>query len=125
MLRDARGIHHDHENHRRGHAARLGETVPYTLAVLRKSDRFGTDGTEQIIWEHGRRNMGLNTDGALPVVCPVRDETDMAGIGIFTGTPEEVRAILDQDPAVQAGILDYTLHPCRSFPGSTLPHPTH
>jgi len=32
-----------------------------------------------------------------------------------------VRTILDGDPAVQAGILSYTVHSCRGFPGSALP----
>ena len=28
---------------------------------------------------------------------------------------------MDADPAVQAGVLTYELHPVRSFPGSSLP----
>jgi len=27
----------------------------------------------------------------------------------------------DGDPAIRAGILSYTVHPCRGFPGSALP----
>lgn len=100
---------------------RLTQAVPYTLVVLRVTDRYGTDGTPGIIWEHGRSNMQLQADGRLPIVCPVGDETGLAGVGIFVAGPDEVREIMDRDPAVQAGILSYTLHVCRSFPGSSLP----
>jgi hypothetical protein len=34
---------------------------------------------------------------------------------------EEATIILDGDPAIQAQVLAYELHPVRSFPGSTLP----
>ena len=67
------------------------------------------------------RARGLQADGLLPIVCPVGDETGLAGIGIFVGSPDEVRAIMDGDPAIQAGVLTYTVHPCRGFPGSALP----
>ena len=93
----------------------------YTLVVLRRTDKYGGEGTDEIIWEHGRRNMGLQADGVQPIVCPVGDETGLAGIGIFVDGPDKVRTILDGDPAVQAGILSYTVHSCRGFPGSALP----
>jgi hypothetical protein len=101
---------------------RLAKAASYTLVLLRRTDRYGTDGTDAIIWEHGRRNMGLQADGVMPIVCPVvGDETGLAGVGIFMDGPDKVRAILDGDPAIQAGILSYTVHPCRGFPGSALP----
>jgi hypothetical protein len=100
---------------------RLTQAASYTMVVLRMTEKYGIDGTDQIIWEHGRRNMGLQADGLMPIVCPVGDETGLAGIGIFVDDPVTVRSIMDGDPAVQAGILSYTVHPCRGFPGSTLP----
>lgn len=78
-------------------------------------------GAEKIIWEHGRRNFELRAQGALAIVCPVRDGSDVAGIGIFTGNPEETERIMDGDPAVHAGILAYEIHPTGTFPGSQLP----
>jgi hypothetical protein len=59
--------------------------------------------------------------GVLPVVCPVPDDTDVAGIGIFAADLDEARQIMDDDPGVRAGVFSYELHPCRSLPGSTLP----
>jgi len=100
---------------------RLSQARSYTMVVLRTTDRYGMDGAKEIIWEHGRRNMGLQADGLMPIVCPVGDETGLAGIGIFVDDADTVRSIMDGDPAVQAGILSYTVHPCRGFPGSALP----
>lgn len=99
----------------------LAQATSYTMVVLRRTAKYGMDGTDQIIWEHGRRNMGLRADGVMPIVCPVGDDTDLAGIGIFVDDPGTVEHIMDGDPAVQAGILSYVVHPCRGFPGSMLP----
>jgi ethanolamine utilization microcompartment shell protein EutS len=57
----------------------------------------------------------------MPVICPVSDGSDLAGIGILVTTPEEADRIMAGDPAVQSGILTYEVHPTRSFPGSRLP----
>lgn len=100
---------------------RLAQARSYTMVMLRVTEKYGTEGTKAIIWEHGRRNMGLQADGLMPIVCPVGDQTGLAGIGIFVDDEDTVRSIMDSDPAVQAGILSYTVHPCRGFPGSALP----
>jgi hypothetical protein len=42
-------------------------------------------------------------------------------MGIFKTSVEETRNIMDGDPGVQAGIFVYEIHPCRSFPGDSLP----
>ena len=42
-------------------------------------------------------------------------------IGIFNAPVEEVKKIMDEDPAVQAGVLIYETHACRGFPGDSLP----
>jgi hypothetical protein len=33
--------------------------------------------------DHGRRNFALRRDGKLYVVCAIRDDTDVAGVGVF------------------------------------------
>jgi len=78
-------------------------------------------GAEKIIWEHARRNFLLRARGLLPIVCPITNGGDLAGIGIFNADVDEAKAIMDQDPAVKEGILVYEAHPCRSFPGDCLP----
>ena len=100
---------------------RLQMAAPYCVVVLKKGAQYGTADAEKIIWEHGRRNMTLQADGLLPIVCPVVDGSEVAGIGIFTVDADEARRIMDDDPGVQAGVFTYELHPCRSFPGSALP----
>jgi hypothetical protein len=100
---------------------RLSKAKTYTLVVLKKTERRNDPDADAIVREHGKRNMALNAEGLLPIVCPVGGETELAGIGIFTGSFDEVKKIMDDDPGVKAGIFTYEVHPCRGFPGSTLP----
>ncbi|WP_308465331.1 PIN domain-containing protein [Rathayibacter soli] len=99
----------------------LQSTEPYTVVILSKTVKRASSGADAVIWEHGRRNFGLRAQGDLAVVCPISDESDFAGIYIFAGSPKEVREIVDGDPAVRAGILTYTIHATRTFPGDALP----
>jgi len=48
-------------------------------------------------------------------------ETGVKGLGIFNASLEETKKIMDGDRAVQAGVFVYEIHPCRSFPGDSLP----
>jgi hypothetical protein len=57
----------------------------------------------------------------LAVVCPVPDDSDVCGVGIFTAPPDQVARLMDEDPGVAAGVFTYHVHPCRSFPGDGLP----
>lgn len=100
---------------------RLGKAGEYTLLILMRTPKTSAEASKPIIWEHGRRNMALQAVGALSIVCPATDDSDLAGIGIFGGPVEEVREIIERDPAVQAGVLSYELHPVRGFPGDCLP----
>jgi hypothetical protein len=100
---------------------RLSGTRDYTLVILHTTTMTLSPDSRPIIWEHGRRNMALRAAGALSIVCPATDESDVAGIGIFGASLDEVRDIIEGDPAVQAGALTYELHPIRGFPGDALP----
>jgi hypothetical protein len=94
----------------------------YCLVLLRNGPRRHEPGAGKPVWEHGRRNLSLRADGILAIVCPVVDDTDLCGIGIFDGTPDEVHALMDGDPGVREGVFVYEVHPCRGFPGDSLPH---
>ena len=49
-------------------------------------------------------------------------ETDPAKTSeVEVAPPDDVRAIMDHDPGVAAGIFTYEIHPVRGFPGSCLP----
>ncbi len=101
--------------------AKSKEAKAYSLVILRKTAKREEEGAEKVVWEHGRRNFELRAKGVLSIVCPVRDGSDLAGIGIFTGGTEEIRAIMEGDPGVRAGIFTYELHECWGFPGDRLP----
>ena len=95
---------------------------PYTVCILKRGSRFempgpdASSGITRIIWQHGKRNVALHKAGLLPVVCPIADGSDVAGIGIFDASTEDVEKILSDDPAIKAQVLTYELHPARSFP---------
>jgi hypothetical protein len=99
----------------------LAKTKDYCIVILRPGSQAMGHGVEKMIWEHGRRNFALRADGLLSIVCPVTVVGDVNGLGIFNTSMEETKKIMDGDPAVQAGIFEYELYPCRSFPGDSLP----
>jgi hypothetical protein len=99
----------------------LPTTKSYCIVILKAGPKRNEPGAEKIMWEHGRRNFALRADAVLSIVCPVADGSEVNGVGIFNGSPEEVKKIMDGDPGVMAGVFTYELHPCRSFPGDSLP----
>lgn len=99
----------------------LGTTREYTVALLREGPAYHSDDAGKLIWEHGRRNFALRAAGHLAIVCPVLDDSQWCGVGIFRRTVDETRSIMDGDPGVLAGVFEYEVHPVRSFPGDRLP----
>jgi len=99
----------------------LTTTRSYCVVVLKAGPNRDMPGADKIIWEHGRRNFALRAEGVLSIVCPVTDGGDVRGIGIFNGDTEQIRKVMDEDPGVLAGVFVYDMHPCRSFPGDSLP----
>lgn len=96
-------------------------TRPYTVMVLRSGPNRHMDGVEKVIWEHGRRNFSLRADGLLSIVCPVRDDDEVCGVGVFNLDVDATRAVMDDDPGVKAGVFVYDVYATRSFPGDALP----
>lgn len=99
----------------------IAKTKSYSLVILKPGPAPPGPETMSVVWEHARRNFALRTEGVLSIVCPVSAETGVSGIGIFDADIEATKAIMDEDPAVKAGIFQYEIHPCRSFPGDALP----
>ena len=103
----------------------MNELLPaakaYNVVILKQGPNFTDDGAPAIIWEHGRRNFGLRHDGVLAIVLPVTDDSDLCGVGVFTGTVDDTVAVMNEDPGVQAGVFTFEVHPCRGFPGDALP----
>jgi hypothetical protein len=94
---------------------------PYSVVILTAGPNRDIAERDAIVWEHGRRNMSLRADGLLSIVCPVRDGTDVNGVGIFHLDVEQTREVMEGDPGVRAGVFVYEIHACRSFPGDSLP----
>jgi len=97
------------------------KTKPYAIVILRAGPNSSRPGNEGTIWEHGRRNFALRAKGVLPIVCPIRDGSDVRGIGIMSVSIDKAREVMDDDPGVKAGVFVYEVHEGRSFPGDCLP----
>jgi len=73
-------------------------------------------GAEKIIWEHARRNFLLRARGLLPIVCPITDGGNLAGIGIFNADIDEAKSIMDQDPRSRRASWSMRPIPAGAFP---------
>src|SRR5690349_18057885 len=99
----------------------LTKTRDYQIVLLKPGPKANNPEIKKLLWEHARRNFSLRADGLLSIVCPVTAETGLSGMGIFNASMEETKNIMDGDPAVQANVFIYEIHPCKSFPGDKLP----
>ena len=99
----------------------LAKTRSYCIVILKDGPNHGKADRKKIVWEHGRRNFTLRRDGVLPIVCPITDDSEVSGVMIFEGSLDAVKKIMDEDPAVKEGIFTFEMHPCKSFPGDSLP----
>jgi hypothetical protein len=107
-------------------AARLETVRPYTVVLLKKGPAYVPPDTRPaelgaIVREHGRRNMGLQVEGKLAIVGPLGGGGDVVGLYVFTVSQDEVRAIMDSDPACLAQIFTYDVMEFYGFPGDALP----
>jgi hypothetical protein len=93
---------------------------PHTAVLLRVTSKRKESGADQIVWEHGRRNLALRNDGRLCIVLPGNDESGVSGMMIFRTNADETRKIMDEDPSVKAGIYAYDIHSVLGFPGDSL-----
>jgi YCII-related domain-containing protein len=98
----------------------LAKSKEYTILILRKGPNDNLPERNQIVWEHGRRNFELREAGLLSIVCPVANNDNYKGIGIFNTDKEKVKEIMEEDPCVKAGIFIYEILSARSFPGDAL-----
>ena len=101
--------------------ALLPTAQAYIVVILKQGPNFTDDTAPAVIWEHGRRNFGLRDDGVLAVVLPVTDGFNVCGVAVFAATIDDTTAIMNDDPGVAAGVFTYEVHPCRGFPGDSLP----
>lgn len=103
--------------------AALTESRPYSVVILRDGRRADHPDRERIAWEHGRRNLRLRAAGLLAIVVAIRDGSPVHGIGVFDLDPEATRSVMAADPAVQAEVFAFEVHPGHGLPGDRLPVP--
>jgi hypothetical protein len=97
------------------------QTKPYVLGLLRQTASDAPDDAAAgVVWEHMRRMIALMEEGTLVVMLAgtAAGDPDWGGLGVFDATPAEVRAILETDPLVQAGLCSFEIHPAAGFPGT-------
>jgi hypothetical protein len=99
----------------------LPQAKLFSIVLLKTGPNYGSPESQPIIWEHARRNFALRDEGLLSIVCPISDETELKGVGIFNADVEQTKEIMEGDPGVKAGIFIYEVHSARSFPGDHLP----
>jgi uncharacterized protein YciI len=90
------------------------ELKAYYLVILKKGPNRTQDSATaaRIQKEHLDNINRLAQTGKLNVAGPFLDDGDMRGIFIFdSGNEQEVRSMVENDPAVKAGRLVYELHP--------------
>lgn len=71
----------------------ISHTKNYCVVIPKAGPNRNKTGVEKIIWEHGRRNFLLRAEGLLSIVCPVSDESNVSGVGIFNANIDEVKSI--------------------------------
>ena len=72
----------------------LSRARDYSIVILKAGPNHSRPGAEKIIWEHGKRNFLLLAGGLLPIVCPITDGSDLAGIGIFKADVDLAKSIM-------------------------------
>jgi uncharacterized protein YciI len=90
------------------------ELKAYYLVLLKKGPNRTQDSATaaKIQKDHLDNINRLASIGKLNVAGPFLDDGDMRGIFIFdSGNEQEVRSLVESDPAIIAGRLIYELHP--------------
>ncbi len=99
-----------------------GENLkPYFLVLLKKGPHRDQDSVTaaQIQKAHLENINRMAASGKLNVAGPFLDEGEMRGIFIFdSGNEDEVKKLVDNDPAVKAGRLTYEIHPWMTEKGT-------
>jgi len=94
---------------------------PYFFVLLKKGPNRSQDSVTaaRIQKAHTENINRMAASGKLNVAGPFLDEGDMRGIFIFdSGNEDEVRKLVESDPAVKAGRLTYEIHPWMTEKGT-------
>jgi uncharacterized protein YciI len=94
---------------------------PYYLVLLKKGPHRDQDSATaaRIQKEHLAHINSMAASGKLNVAGPFLDEGEMRGIFVFDlSSEEEVKKLVEEDPAVKSGRLSYEIHPWMTQKGT-------
>jgi len=85
------------------------------VLFLTKGPKWSADRNPEIDKlqvEHVEYQMSLRKSGKILIVGPLTDNGKFRGMTIFdVRTEEEVKTLMNVDPAVKAGIFEFEIHP--------------
>ena len=96
----------------------------YVLVVLTKGENYGLSDSPRIIQsEHLPYIFEQRRDNQMVLTMPIMDNSsNLADVAIYNTTDkEEVKSLLDKDPAIMAGVFDYEIVTGMGLPGDQLP----
>ena len=94
---------------------------PYYLVLLKKGPHRDQDSTTaaRIQKEHLENINRMAQSGKLNIAGPFLDDGDLRGVFVFDSSSEdEVRRLVEADPAVKSGRLTYEIHPWMTQKGT-------
>ena len=107
--------------HAQGTKSAADNLKPYFFVLLKKGPNRGQDSVTaaKIQKAHLENINRMAASGKLNVAGPFLDEGDLRGIFIFdSGNEDEVRKLVENDPAIKAGRLTYEIHPWMTEKGT-------
>ena len=92
----------------------------YTVVLLKLTPKRNEAESQGIIFQHAQKNFALREEGVVSIVCPVFNHPHFGGLYIFNTDFDQTKQIIEEDPAVKAGIFQYEIYSGKSFPGDSL-----
>lgn len=94
---------------------------PYYMVLLKKGPNRDQDSVTaaRIQKEHLENINRMAESGKLNIAGPFLDDGELRGVFVFdSNSEEEVRRMVEADPAVRAGRLSYEIHPWMTQKGT-------
>lgn len=96
---------------------RIAAARSYVLVLLYEGPDFDPERSRPVIWEHGRRNMALNDEGIMPIVCPITDHSPLCGWPFSPPSPTALSSSWTAILACRRGYSPTKSTPAAVFPG--------
>lgn len=95
--------------------AKVATAKPHTLVILKRGPNY--DSTGHLHMEHLKHIFTMREAGQQVLTCPIMDEGEIVGIGLFALSNEEAAALTAEDPGVKAGRFTFEVLNCMGIPG--------